>query len=119
MELLWNFYRIYLRQSELPREQREAILRERFRNADTWNYKYVRGGKRKEYRYQLSDVDEFRSENGRQVIFGKMTRHPKHAHGLSVDENTKQSENASVDIEELYDGTEFIYDLQECILMLH
>ena len=119
MELLWNFYRIYLRQSDLEPEEREAILTNRFQNADTWIHRYAREGKRREYRYQLADVDELRTEDGRQIIFGKMTRHPKHAHGLSVNEHTKRSKNASVDVEELYDGTEFIYDLRDCVLMLH
>ncbi len=111
----WNFYKITLQQ-DVSFDDRREVLVERFRNADT----YVRNWRDVEYKYQLYDVERQTTGNTeRDVVLGRMTRIPKTAYGRALDRQTRQSEETSVSVVEIADSTEFIYDLESCVLSLH
>lgn len=111
----WNFYKVILQQ-DLAFEKKKEIMVERFENADT----YVREWRDITYRYQLYDVEKRQdADSGRVTIIGHLTRSPKTAYGRSLNEKTRISEEDSVGVEEIADYTEFIYDLDSCVLSLH
>jgi len=115
MNIKWNFLKVILQQ-DLPFERRKEVLEERFKNADT----YTRSFRGTEYRYQLYDVEAVHVDTlGRRIVLGHLTRSPKVAHGRSLNENTRKSEEGAVNVPEIADYTEFIYDLDSCVLAMH
>lgn len=111
----WNFLKIYL-QTEEDFIRRKGILKERFTNADIylWSYGDMT------YRYEFYDLEFKTTElKNREIVFGRITRKPKTARGRRLDETTHQSLDDSVNIEEIADATEFIYDFESCVLALH
>ncbi len=111
----WNFLKITL-QIESAFPEKKATLKERFANADThlWSYGDTT------YRYQFYDLEFKTTEwTDREVVFGRITRNPKTARGRRLNERTHKSSDGSVNIEEIADATEFIYDFDSCVLALH
>lgn len=114
--IYWNFYKVTLQQNE-GFGRRQQLLTKRFQNADTW----IRPWGGVEYKYQLYDVDTLTtSRTRRRCVFGRLTRFPKTAHGRrAVDEAARVSAEGSENIDNLADSSEFIYDLETCVLALH
>ena len=110
----WNFYKVYLRRPDLSFGQRQKILVERFASGKSWSIVI----RRRRYEYELYDTQHVVSSDliDDPVVIGYVLRSPKLARGRSRDQNTRVSEPASVDVETLSDSTEFIYDLDTCIL---
>lgn len=113
-EIVWNFYKVVLQQ-DASFAERQKILTSRFENADT----YVSKWRDTEYRYQIYDFQTIERASGSTAVVGRLTRSPKVAHGRSLDTSTGSSTEGSVNIDSIADTTEFIYDLDSCVLALH
>lgn len=114
-DISWNFVKINL-QRDLPVEKKRETLVERFLNADT----YERNSRGAQYRFQLCDVEHVKLGNSRRwVVLGHLIRAPKVAHGLDVDQKTRRSKEGAVDVPDIADYTEFVYDLKSCVLAYH
>lgn len=113
----WNFLKITL-QIEEDFTRKKRVLRERFRNTDIYSWSYGDTT----YRYEFYDL-EFKTTEltspSREIVFGRITRKPKTARGRRLNETTHQSSDGSVNIDEIADATEFIYDFDSCVLALH
>ena len=73
-----------------------------------------------QYRYQLYDVTESSATEDRpRIVFGRLTRSPKIAYGRRLNSKTRSSEPQELNLDEIADSTEFIYDLKSCVLALH
>jgi hypothetical protein len=112
--IFWNFYKLVLRR-ELSFAQRQAELVKRFQNADTFVWKW----RDTQYRFQLFDVGILGEEPKPSAVYGHLCRSPKTARGRALNIAKKSSEEETVNLEEIADATEFIYDLQSCVLALH
>lgn len=111
----WNFLKVTLQVDE-DFDQRKTILKERFEGADTYNWSYGET----EYHYQFYDLESKKEEStDREILFGRITRSPKKAHGRSLNQNTHKSSDSFVHIEEIADAAEFIYDFDSSVLALH
>ena len=114
-KISWNFFKVTLQVNE-DFGERKIILRARFENADTYNWSYGETV----YHYQFYDLGSKKSElTDRQIVFGRMTRSPKRAHGRSLNQRTHKSSDSFVHIEEIADASEFIYDFDSSVLALH
>ncbi len=112
--IFWNFYKLVLRR-EMSFAQRQAELVKRFLNADTFIWKW----RDTSYRFQLFDVGVLGDEAKPDAVYGHLCRSPKTAHGRALNIAKKSSEEETVNIEEIADATEFIYDLKSCVLAVH
>lgn len=114
-QIKWIFFKVIL-QRNVSVQARQDTLVQRFLGADT----YLRRWRGVDYRYQLYDVTESSTEvDGRTIVFGRLTRSPKTAYGRTLDSETRISEPRELNIMEIADSTEFIYDLRSCVLALH
>lgn len=112
-EIRWVFFKVTLRRDS-PFKDRQEILVSRFLNADTYERK-IRGTA---YRYQFYDVEKLIVEKVTHVI-GYITRSPMLARGRMLNEKTRRSNEGVVNVPELADYSEFIYDTESCVLALH
>lgn len=112
--IAWHFIKVTL-QKDLPFKERQAELKERLKNADT----YVMKRGKAERRYQLYDLEFVTTDDGRELAVGHLTRSPKVAHGLELNERTRRSQEGVKDVPEIADYTEFLYDFRSCVLAYH
>lgn len=111
----WIFFKVILQRNS-PIKAKQQILAQRFRAADT----YLRKWRGVEYRYQLYDVTESSvGKDQRRIVFGRLTRAPKTAFGRRLNLKTRSSEPGERNLDDIADSTEFIYDLESCVLALH
>jgi hypothetical protein len=111
----WNFFKVtLLTEDDFP--ARKEILKERFQNADIYLWTYGDTT----YRYEFYDLEFVTTElTSRDIVFGRITRKPKTARGRRLNEKTHQSSDDSVNIDEIADATEFVYDFGSCVFALH
>ena len=113
MKVKWIFLKVIIR-GDMDFSERKRVLESRFENADT-HIRKVRGAER---RFQIYDLEIF-DQDDRRLAIGHLTRSPKLARGRRLNRRTRKSKEDAVDIDEIADATEFIYDFDSCVLALH
>lgn len=112
MGLFWAFFKVTLR-SDATFLKRQQILIGRFQAANTYTRK-IRGT---QYTYGLFDVEVIKADK-RTYVAGHLTREPMVARGRSLNRESRRSTEDAVNVPDIADYTEFIYDVPTCVLAL-